>query len=323
MSIPVWAENAICCLAVTPGERVGVLVDEPLIDAGLRVCDAVHAAHAHATMTVIPDVARPMATPDTPFVASLAELDALVFWIASTTPSEFGNHRQSIYAKAQETGTRIAFGAEIDQAILDNELSADYGAVRDLSRAMLARIGDARRVRVTSPGGTDCTFDLEGRSWLIDDGGLGTRAAMGNLPAGEIYIAPIRTGADGVVVVDRSIAVRGIGLVGEPIRFTYEQGRIVRIEGGAEADRVREVIEEAGEGADTIAELGIGTNAAARLTGSIITDEKVLGTAHVAFGDNRGSYGGDNAAAIHIDGVIADASILVDDEVVIEKGVVR
>jgi leucyl aminopeptidase (aminopeptidase T) len=323
MSIPVWAENAIRCLAVTPGERVGVLVDEPLIEAGLRVCDAAYAAHAHATMTVIPDAARPISTPDTPFVASMAELDALVFWIASTTPPEFGNHRQAIYAKGQETGTRIAFGAEIDQAILDNELSADYGAVRELSRAMLARIGDAQRVRVTSPGGTDCTFDLQGRSWLIDDGGLGRRAAMGNLPAGEIYIAPVKNGAEGVVVVDRSIALRGIGLVDEPIRFTYEQGRIVAIEGGAEADRVRQVIEEAGEGADTIAELGIGTNAAARLTGSIITDEKVLGTAHVAFGDNRGSYGGDNEAAIHIDGVIADASILVGDEVVIEKGVVR
>jgi leucyl aminopeptidase (aminopeptidase T) len=322
MSIPVWAENAIRCLAVTPGERVGVLVDEPLCEAGLRVCDAAYAAHARATLTVIPDVARPIDAPDAPFVASLSEIDALVFWIASTSPPEFGNHRRPIYEKAQETGTRIAFGAEIDQAILDNELSADYGAVRELSHAMLARIGSTRHVRVTSPGGTDCTFDLEGRSWLVDDGGLGRRAAMGNLPAGEIYIAPVRTGADGVVVVDRSIALRGMGLLKDPIRFTYEQGRIVEIEGGEEAERVRQVIEDAGEGADTIAELGIGTNAAARLTGSIITDEKVLGTAHVAFGDNRGSYGGDNAASIHIDGVIADASILVDDEVVIEKGVV-
>ena len=59
-----------------------------------------------------------------------------------------------------------------------------------------------------------------------------------------------------------------------------------------------------------MAELGIGTNAGARITGSIITDEKVLGTAHVAFGDNANtSYGGDNHAAIHVDGVMADAIV--------------
>jgi leucyl aminopeptidase (aminopeptidase T) len=80
------------------------------------------------------------------------------------------------------------------------------------------------------------------------------------------------------------------------------------------------VIEQAGGGADIVAELGIGTNDQARLTGRIITDEKVLGTAHVAFGHNKGSYGGDNEATIHIDGVMADASIWVDGELAIERG---
>jgi leucyl aminopeptidase (aminopeptidase T) len=46
----------------------------------------------------------------------------------------------------------------------------------------------------------------------------------------------------------------------------------------------------------------------------------VLGTAHVAFGHNKGSYGGDNEATIHIDGVMADASIWVDGELAIERG---
>ena len=51
-----------------------------------------------------------------------------------------------------------------------------------------------------------------------------------------------------------------------------------------------------------------------------LNDEKVLGTAHVAFGDNRGSYGGDNEASIHVDGVMADASIWADDTLVVERG---
>jgi leucyl aminopeptidase (aminopeptidase T) len=320
MTLPPWAENTIRCLAVVPGERVAVLVDEPLVDAGLRVCDAAIAAGARAGLTVLPDSARPMDAADTPFLASLSEVDVLVFWIASTTPAEFGAHRQPLYARAAETGTRIAFGAEIDQAILDHEMSADYGAVRELSAAMAARLAGRRHVRVTTPGGTDCTFDLEGRSWLIDDGQITEPGVMHNLPGGEIFIAPVRTGAEGVCVIDRSIAVRGLGLLREPIRMTYRAGRIVGIEGGPDAERVRQVIADAGEGADVIAELGIGTNAGARLTGSIITDEKVLGTAHVAFGDNRGSYGGDNESTIHVDGVMADASIWAGDELVVERG---
>jgi leucyl aminopeptidase (aminopeptidase T) len=124
-----------------------------------------------------------------------------------------------------------------------------------------------------------------------------------------------------VCVIDRSIALAGVGLVDEPIRLTFERGKIVAIEGGRAAASTREAIAGSGEGADVIAELGIGTNERARITGSVITDEKVLGTAHVAFGDNAGeSYGGDNRASIHVDGVMADATIEADGVVVLSGG---
>jgi leucyl aminopeptidase (aminopeptidase T) len=186
--------------------------------------------------------------------------------------------------------------------------------------ALATRLDGRRHVRVTTPAGTDCTFDIEGRSWLIDDGRIDGPGAFGNLPGGEIYIAPLRTGAEGVCVIDCSIAVEGLGILQHPIRLEFREGRIVEVGGGSEADAVRRVIEEAGSGADIVAELGIGTNDQARLTGKIITDEKVLGTAHVAFGHNKGSYGGDNEATIHIDGVMADASIWADGELAIERG---
>jgi leucyl aminopeptidase (aminopeptidase T) len=320
VTLPVWAVNATRCLGVVQGERVAVLVDEPLIDAGLRVCDAAVAAGASVSMTVLPSSTRPISTPDAPFVASLSEVDALLFWIGSTAPSEFGAHRLPIYERARETGTRVAFGADIDEDILTHEMSADYAAVEALSAAIVGRLEGKQYVRVTTPAGTDCTFDLSGRSWLIDDGRVIGRGAFGNLPGGEVYIAPIRSGAEGVCVIDCSIAVPGLGILRQPIRLTFEGGRIVDVGGGVEADRVRAVIAEAGEGADMVAELGIGTNDQARLTGSIMTDEKVLGTAHVAFGDNEGHYGGDNKATIHVDGVMADASVWVDGTLTLERG---
>jgi leucyl aminopeptidase (aminopeptidase T) len=320
MTPPVWASNAIRCLAVTAGERLAVVVDEPLVDAGLRVCDAAHELGASVSMSVLPDSTRPIASADAPFVASLSEVDAVLLWLSTTTTSEFGTHRHPIYQRAQTLGVRVAFGAEIDDEILRYEMSADYEAMRVLCAALAARLDGRRHVRVTTPAGTDCTFDLEGRSWLIDDGRIDSPSAFGNLPGGEVYIAPLRTGAEGVCVVDCSIAVEGLGVLPRPVQLTFREGRIVDVSGGSEADAVRRVIEEAGSGADIVAELGIGTNDQARLTGRIITDEKVLGTAHVAFGHNKGSYGGDNEASIHIDGVMADASIWVDGELAIERG---
>jgi leucyl aminopeptidase (aminopeptidase T) len=320
MTLPVWAVNAVRCLAVAPGERLAVVVDEPLIDAGLRVCDAANEIGAHVSMSVLPSSSRPIATEDAPFIASLSEVDAVLLWLATTTTAEFGAHRRPIYQRAQTLGTREAFGAEIDDDILRYEMSADYEAMRVLCAAMAARLEGRRHVRVTTPAGTDCTFDLEDREWLIDDGRIDSPGAFGNLPGGEIYIAPLRTGAEGICVVDCSIAVEGLGILEHPIQLTFREGRIVDVAGGSEADEVRRVIDGAGSGADVVAELGIGTNDQARLTGRIITDEKVLGTAHVAFGHNKGSYGGDNEATIHVDGVMAEASIWVDGELAIERG---
>ena len=323
MSIPAYATNAVTCLAVKPGERFQALVDEPFAEVGIRLCDAALAAGAaSAACVVVPDRARPLLGSYEPLVASLTATDAICFWFVHIHDGEFAGFRKPLYTRARETGTRIAFGGHMDHSILEHEMAADYGALRELTARLGERMAGSARVRVTTPGGTDCTFDVTGREWKLDDGVLDRPGAFGNLPAGEAFVAPLATGADGVCVIDRSIALGDVGLVDEPIRLTFERGRIVSVEGGRSADSTRAAIAEAGAGADVVAELGIGTNAGARITGSIITDEKVLGTAHVAFGDNAsGSYGGDNRAAIHVDGVMADATIEADGVVVMRTGV--
>jgi leucyl aminopeptidase (aminopeptidase T) len=320
---PIYASNAVGCLAVKPGERFQALVDEPFADVGLRLCEAALAAGAaSAACVVVPDGARPLLNAYDPLIASLAETDAVCFWFASIHDPEFAGFRKPLYAAARASGTRVAFGGRMDRSMLEHEMAADYGAVRELSDRLARRVRGATHIRVTTPGGTDCTFDVGGRTWLVDDGVLDQPGAFGNLPAGEIYVAPLATGADGICVIDRSIALAGEGLVDEPIRVTFERGRIVAVEGGRAAEAMRRTIAEAGAGADVVAELGIGTNERARVTGSVITDEKVLGTAHVAFGDNASpSYGGDNRASIHVDGVMADATIEADGTVVFACGV--
>ncbi|MFQ5800487.1 MAG: aminopeptidase, partial [Candidatus Hydrothermarchaeales archaeon] len=71
--------------------------------------------------------------------------------------------------------------------------------------------------------------------------------------------------------------------------------------------------------ASNVAEIGIGVNPKARLTGNVLEDEKVLGTAHVAFGNNV-NFGGKINAKVHIDGIIKEPTISVDGKGIAEKG---
>ena len=121
------------------------------------------------------------------------------------------------------------------------------------------------------------------------------------------------------LVVDLSISVEpALAMVDEPVRITFAKGRVTKVEGGRTADAFRRLIEA--PGADVIAELGIGTNERARITGHVMTDEKVLGSAHVAVGYNLHDYGGVNDSVVHCDGCVADARIYADGRLVIDRG---
>ena len=69
------------------------------------------------------------------------------------------------------------------------------------------------------------------------------------------------------------------------------------------------------QGVRRVCELGIGINKNARLIGSTIIDEKVLGTAHVATGSNYW-FGGDIYSIVHYDQVFKNPKIYVDGELI-------
>src|SRR5438552_4020379 len=117
--------------------------------------------------------------------------------------------------------------------------------------------------------------------------------------------APHRDGAQGVLVADLTVPYTLEGLVDEPVVVRFERGRAVSIDGGRAAAMLRELVANAGKGADVIAELGIGLNPAVTPRGHVMLDEKAGGTAHVAIGRNTGPYGGDNEASIHVDCVFS------------------
>ena len=91
------------------------------------------------------------------------------------------------------------------------------------------------------------------------------------------------------------------------------------ISGGKEAVRLQEMIDEVGEKGRNLAELGVGTNYMAEISGAILEDEKVAGTVHLALGINV-SMGGTFNVGFHVDGIITHPTLKIDDRVILDKG---
>jgi leucyl aminopeptidase (aminopeptidase T) len=320
---PKWATNIIhTCMGVRPGEKVLIAVDEPLgFMRDALFAEALKAGPSELWTYTIPDAVRPLSEYSPRFQEMIRQVDVAVRFMATVDTIKEGSIHIPILAAVRESKVRYGFGSFIDQGILENELSADYHAIADLTLALVEWLAGRSSVHITTPLGTDLRLSVAGRAWQTDTGVIRDQGVFGNLPAGEAYVAPIEDSAEGVLVVDKSLP--GFPL-SEPVRLIFEKGRVIHIEGREGAAHLQQVIAEAerkpnGEWSRVIGELGIGTNPKARLQGNLMTDEKVMGTIHVAIGRNI-FLGGQNPAPIHEDAVVGQPTMHVDGELLIDGG---
>lgn len=220
--------------------------------------------------------------------------------------------------RACESGTRVATMPGITPGMFDGgAITADYREVKRLTAAITKRLSNASEARIESRG-ERLTLGLEGRDGIPSDGVCRDPGSSGNLPSGEGYIAPVEETANGTLVVDGGIV--GVGVVDEPLVLEIHDGRIASVTGQS-ADEFRDAI-AADDCARRVCELGIGTNPAAEIIGVVLEDEKVYGTCHVAFGDNAG-FGGTIDCDSHVDGIVREPDVYLDDELVVSGGELR
>jgi leucyl aminopeptidase (aminopeptidase T) len=181
------------------------------------------------------------------------------------------------------------------------------------------RFKEANAVRLTTPGGTSLRMRKEGRRGnalycLVERGEFST------VPTIEANFSPLEGTAEGTLVADASIPYLGIGVLKEPVKCEVAKGFIVGIEGGFQADVLRNDLESRKDpNSYNIAELGVGLNPESRMTGIMLDDEGVLGSVHIGIGSNL-TLGGNIKAAIHYDLLMWKATIELDGKVILEKG---
>lgn len=319
-----WFENVVnVCMGIQPGERVLLITDALLTKEQEQLARTIQAVgNVELRRWTLPDDQRPLKVAPQDILDCARTFDAGIQFLGHTTNEELPYRFSLIQAASEGSTMRFASGLNIDQAILDHELMADYNEIAAITNKLHDRLDGRSQVHITSPLGTDLTMSIKGRIVATDPGIL-REPGFHNLPSGECYVAPLEDSANGLFVVDKSFPEI---VIKEPIRITFENGRITAIAGGSEAARLEAVIADAekkptGEGSRTIAELGIGTNPYARITGNVMTDEKVMGTIHIAIGHNAvPPYNGQNHAPIHLDGVMGQPTLTIDGATLIDNG---
>ena len=198
------------------------------------------------------------------------------------------------YAGAQDADMnpddyeRFVYGAMF---LFKDDPVAEWRKLHELQAGLIERLQGAEKVRIQADG-TDLTLNVGGRTWVNSDGHR-------NMPSGEVFTGPLETSATGTIRFDIPSAVQGT-LVGG-VELTFEEGKVV----SAHADEGDDLLQAqlgTDSGARFLGELGIGTNRQIqRPTKSILFDEKIGGTVHLALGQSYRETGGTNASAIHWD----------------------
>ena len=301
-------------LGVQAGERVLVVTDPPQRPQGELFARGALRASDRVRLLVMPVAPDHGSEPPARVAAAMAAADVCFL---PTSKSLTHTHARR---NASAAGTRIASMPSITYEMAMRTLRVDYQDIARTSEALAAILTSASAVRLTAPGGTDLHLDLTGRTGYADTGVFTAPGAFGNLPAGEAFIAPLEGRAHGTLVMDAALPVDDPedALSDSPMVIEVRDGQACKVSGPG-AGVLQDIFDRLGDGARNIAELGIGTNPATRISGNVLECEKVVGTAHVALGNSL-HIGGATDVPFHSDGVIDRPTILTGDTPLIEDG---
>src|SRR3990170_3841644 len=222
------------------------------------------------------DVRFPMAPPSNLHQAMVSSDEVIII-----TNLEWANRFAHVNA-VKETCAANGKIASIEEGMGTWDLTVD-----DIHRATqrakdaIAVLEGKRRVRVTTPLGTDFTVSIEGRPALEVTPIKKRGQMMGPVPLwAEVAFAAVEDRTEGTIVVDGIML--GIGLPGQtpnPITSKVEKGRVVEITGGEEAEKLRKVIAGV-PGSDVIGEFAFGTSEKSPIGPP--SEKGLLGTVHFA-----------------------------------------
>lgn len=320
------------CLRLKPDEKVVIITDKGckfIADELKKNCDEV--SPNNTQMFIMEDFGErpedgsaPLKFPEE-IGAALKTADVSIY-CAAGKKGELKSFRTPML-KIVDENTKLRHGhmPGVNKLIMETGMSVDYDEIQRLSKKVHDIVKTARKIRVTTPAGTDFTsyFNL-GWKWIVSDG-LITAENWFNLPDGEIFTCAENI-PEGTIVIDGTLGdyfCQQYGsLENNPVTIKIKDSRVVDVQcsNSKLLNEFKEYIKQ-DENANRIGEFAVGTNTGLTgLIGNLLQDEKFPGI-HVAIGhgypEKTGS--GWNSEA-HLDGVLKNCTIIVEDKVIMKDG---
>ena len=296
---------------VAEGETVVVVTDPELERYAPMIADECRTRGANVTTCLIPVRIQDGQEPPDEVTKAMVEADVIF------SPVSISITHTRAMRSALDAGARAILMTAYTDEILNSDalLETDFHAQAEVCKRIGAAFTDGRQVRLTSPRGTDLQFSIEGRTANVLTN-VPEPGELAPVPDIEVNVVPVTGTASGVLIADASVPYLGIGILEEPIVCDVVEGYITDMRGGPQASQLRRRLESFGDrNCFNVAELGVGLNPNARLTGEMLEDEGVLGTIHIGIGTSH-TLGGEIVAPTHYDLLMWAPTIEVDGRVI-------
>jgi leucyl aminopeptidase (aminopeptidase T) len=301
-------------LKVQPQERVLIITDSICESFGRAFFDACQTLGIDGVMLMMPLTRTDGAEPSISVGKAMDGADVILALTKYTLTHGKATKR------ALETGSRVLSIPNLTERIFLSKAMDGSPEMASTTERISELLSGSMCFSLSTKRGTKITSDLGGWSRVggADTGEIDKPGILANLPAGESIISPVEGTLNGKIIVDASIS-GGIGKVKDNVVFKIQNGRLMSIEGGAEASDLRRVLENSDKNANNVAEIAFGINPFAEVIGNIIIDEKTVGTAHIGIGNSQ-MLGGSIYSNVHVDSVFYGPRVEVDGHLIMADG---
>lgn len=305
---------------IKPGENVAItadtITDERVIAA---VAGAVFSAGGFP-LTLrypTPDGVGKAADKDIPYKAignSDVWLEFGCNWILYSTAQEIALSLNKNLRHLCMTGT----DTDMMYRLVGN---VDFPLLAQFQEKVLDMTKAAKTVAITSPGGTDLTFENDPDTPYYNEMGIADKPGSA-YPAGQICWFPINESINGVLAFDGSITPP-CGVVSEPVLLHIEKGYVQKVTGGRHAEQFASWLASFHDPLMyRMAHVCYGFHPAARLCGNCVEDERIWGSTEWGLGYLPAADAPPNGvnAASHSDGITLNSSVWLDGEQLLDAG---
>ena len=306
-------------LNTKPNDSVLVITDSAQdINVWMALATAGRVYDCEITVALMGD---PRSTHREPPPQTIIEAMKVADLTICATSKEF--HTGGHFKHATDAGHKFLIMEEVTADILMGPaVKADYHLMNEVGPRLKEIMDRGGQWHIKSETGTDFTCEAKAQSgrWMAGKADLSNNSwgiALADFPGGEFGADPVRGSGNGTLVWDTSVHYPH-GLLREPIFLTICNGKVVRIEGGIEAQQLINFMKEhsTGQNDEFDIELSIGFNPKSPITGNLRTDKKHYGKIHTAIGDIHKDQ-------LHIDGVTQKPTIHIEGNLLVEKGIIR